>query len=348
MRMSNWGQRTLQGAMVLAIMATAAQAGSLHPLDPLVRAAAPGKKATASVFVAAARAGDRLVVGGERGVVLLSDDQGQSWRQAKVPVSVTLTGLSFPSAAKGWAVGHSGVILSTTDGGLTWQKQLDSVESQASHTAAAAGSVGSENPGDPLLDVYFKDESNGWAVGAFGRALRTSDGGRTWSDGRSRIPNPDGSHLYAVRSVGANLYVVGERGAIFVSRDGGERFVALKSPYEGSWFGLAAAPGGGVLVFGLRGHLFRSSDEGQSWLEIKLGSGNAWLGSAGLPDGSIVLVNQAGEVAHGTEDGKFQVLAQRLPPLAAVTSASNQTAVAVGLGGLALVPMSTKSIDIRK
>ncbi len=55
--------------------------------------------------------------GGERGIVLLSDDAGVSWRQAKVPVSVSLTAVQFVDAEQGWAVGHLGVVLHTQDGG---------------------------------------------------------------------------------------------------------------------------------------------------------------------------------------------------------------------------------------
>jgi len=61
-------------------------------------------------------------------VVILSDDDGATWHQAKVPVSVTLTAVSFGTPAKGWAVGHSGIVLHTEDGGETWVKQLDGIQ----------------------------------------------------------------------------------------------------------------------------------------------------------------------------------------------------------------------------
>ena len=79
-------------------------------------------------MLAITRAGARLVAVGERGSILLSDDSGVSWRQAKVPVSVTLTAVQFPNAKAGWAVGHLGVVLHSADGGETWAKQLDGRE----------------------------------------------------------------------------------------------------------------------------------------------------------------------------------------------------------------------------
>ncbi|RFQ06817.1 glycosyl hydrolase, partial [Pseudomonas sp. ATCC 13867] len=56
--------------------------------------------------------------------VLLSDDQGKNFRQARsVPLSTPLTGVSFVDADHGWAVGHWGAILVTSDGGESWQIQ---------------------------------------------------------------------------------------------------------------------------------------------------------------------------------------------------------------------------------
>ena len=78
-----------------------------------------------TVLIDLARAGERLVAVGERGLVLLSDDHGQSWRQAAVPVSVSLSAVQFVDAHSGWAIGHAGVVLATRDGGESWVVQLD-------------------------------------------------------------------------------------------------------------------------------------------------------------------------------------------------------------------------------
>lgn len=65
--------------------------------------------ATQATMLAAGWAGERVVAVGDHGVVLLSDDQGRQWRQARsVPLSTPLTGVSFVDARHGWAVGHWG------------------------------------------------------------------------------------------------------------------------------------------------------------------------------------------------------------------------------------------------
>ncbi|MEX5503709.1 YCF48-related protein, partial [Pseudomonas putida] len=95
-------------------------------VDVLAQPALRGPQALRAVLQDVARAGTRLVSVGERGVVLLSDDNGASWRQAKaVPVSVTLTAVQFVDARNGWTVGHAGVVLHSEDGGEHWTLQLD-------------------------------------------------------------------------------------------------------------------------------------------------------------------------------------------------------------------------------
>lgn len=83
---------------------------------------------TSAVFMDVVRTGKQIVAVGEMGIILISGDNGETWQQASVPVSVTLTAVHFPTPDMGWAVGHQGVILHSSDGGKTWQKQLDGAQ----------------------------------------------------------------------------------------------------------------------------------------------------------------------------------------------------------------------------
>ena len=67
------------------------------------------------------RGANGFVAVGEYGVIIVSEDGGESWTQAQVPASVALTGVHFPTAESGWAVGHDGLILHSGDGGHSWQ-----------------------------------------------------------------------------------------------------------------------------------------------------------------------------------------------------------------------------------
>ncbi len=266
-------------------------------------------------LLAAAQAGQRIVAVGERGVILLSDDDGQTWRQSSsVPVSITLTAVSFVNAQLGWAVGHGGTILHTTNGGNHWVLQASGVElaksavevaqslnatvpqSEADRALQSAQRLLADGPDKPLLDVHFQDASRGWVVGAYNLAFQTRDGGKTWVSARHLIDNPKEMHLYTVRSVGADIYILGEQGQMHRSSNGGQSFHALKSPYAGSWFALAANDDGALLAGGLRGNLFRSVNRGDSWEQITGVPPISFVAAASSSEKDVVVANQAGHV----------------------------------------------------
>src|SRR3546814_394862 len=95
--------RSVLCGAVLACMAGTASAGFADPLDTPAIASALSDQ---HLINGLARAGDRVIAVGQRGHILLSDDDGAHWAQAKVPVSSDLTAVSFPPARDGLAVGH--------------------------------------------------------------------------------------------------------------------------------------------------------------------------------------------------------------------------------------------------
>ena len=62
-----------------------------------------------------------LTVVGERGHILISKDNGDSWTQVRVPTRTMLMGVYFHDDQLGWAVGHEETILRTTVGGKNWE-----------------------------------------------------------------------------------------------------------------------------------------------------------------------------------------------------------------------------------
>ena len=329
----------------LAVAASAAMAAtSIGPApDVLDRPARTSALVASRSITALAHAGKRLVAAGQRGHVLLSDDDGRSWRQAAVPVSSDLTALSFPPPAVGYAVGHDGVVLRTDDGGATWRKLLDgravnSLVLDAMQRAVAAGG-GDEarkllaearrnielGPDKPFLDAWFADANEGFVVGAYNLILHTADGGRTWDSWFDATDNPKLLNLYAVRPLAGALFIVGEGGLLLVRDPGARRFRALASDYQGSLFGvlgLPAAAGGvdGVLAFGMRGHALLSHDRGATWRALDTGLGASISAGEVAADGRVVLVDQSGSIAVSRDHGEtFARVAVAQPmPLAAV------------------------------
>ena len=145
----------------------------------------------------------------------------------------------------------------------------------------------------------------GVAVGAYGFALETHDGGKNWD--RFPIAKED-PHLYAItEDPNHHLYVVGEFGSIFRSQDLGETWYALDSPYKGTFFGVLAPSSDTLMVFGLRGTVFRSLDGGMHWQKIETGTSASLLSSVVLKDGTIILVGSGGTVLLSQDEGKVFV-----------------------------------------
>src|SRR5688572_33454441 len=94
------------GLALAAVFAAGNAFAQLDPNDAANKPAAIEPLAANSLLLDLAVAGARLVAVGERGHVLLSDDQGATWRQAtSVPTRVMLTSVYFVDGQYGWAVG---------------------------------------------------------------------------------------------------------------------------------------------------------------------------------------------------------------------------------------------------
>ena len=301
------------GLALVAVLATGIAPvivrGQLDPNDSANKPAEIEPLAPASLLLDLAVAGKRLVAVGERGHVLLSDDQGATWRQAKtVPTRVMLTAVFFADGEYGWAVGHDETIINTVDGGETWARSHFAPEAQ-----------------QPLLDLWFANRVSGIAVGAYGAYFTTNDGGRHWASAKFAPPPPttDGKapaaddepppdyHLNRIVGVGNRLYIAAEGGQLYRSDDRGASWRVLPSPYEGSFFGLVPIRGEGLLAFGLRGHLYRSADAGETWHALESHTTSMLTDGVAINDLRVVIGGLAGVLLVSGDAGETFRLTQQ-------------------------------------
>ena len=342
----------LNCALLLSVPLAAQISDSLE--DPAVHIKEPAK----AVLISIAKAGNRLVAAGERGIIVTSDDGGNSWKQSNVPSSDSLTVVKFVTPSIGWAAGHSGLILHTEDGGLNWTRQLDGrVAAKLSSDAVQARFAGKTTPGakvqlenaarmlqdgpdKPFLDMYFEDAQKGTVVGAYGLIVHTEDGGKTWTSWMDRLDNPDGHHFYAVVKVDNNVYVAGEQGLFYQSRDGGKQFTRIVSPYAGSYFGIAVAPGGGLILIGMKGTIMLFN--GKAFTSVQSPSKINLTATAWSVDGSLLLLNQGGQLLISHDQGKtIEILAvPALPPSGGMIDTGTGAIVTVGVAGVVRVPLA--------
>lgn len=290
---------------------------------------------------------DRLVAVGERGHILVINQADADWEQAHVPTRQMLTAVHFADERRGWAVGHDGLVLVTSNGGKDWSRQYDGLALQAGYNreklqllnerrvALEQSLAGAENPDDrkdmlatleellldiedaeyameapletpPLLDIWFRDALHGYAVGAFGTLLMTDDGGVNWEQVGDRLDNPQQLHLNGVvGDSNGGIWIAGESGLLFRSRDGGSSWSLLDSPYQGTFFGIArAAESGRLIAFGLRGNAFFSDDGGDSWQRSNTDTDRSIAGGSWLNDRFVVLVGNVGSMLVSRDGGE--------------------------------------------
>jgi photosystem II stability/assembly factor-like uncharacterized protein len=282
--------------------------------DPLLIPAASASFGMRSQLVSVATAGSRLVAVGRRGVILTSSDSGVTWSQVPSPVSSDLTSVRFSDATHGWITGHDALVLKSTDGGMSWQRNLDGATVlkllQATYGAQGTApnptiaqdveraAAQSATPGVlpyPLLDAWFTSADDGFVAGAFGLLLHTTDGGASWTPWLERAENTRMNHIYSITGSADALYLAGEQGLVRRLESDRQRFGVVKVPYEGSFFGLYA--GKDLLVaHGLRGNAFVSRDGGTQWTKVDTGVSTNIIAALPTDTNGLVLVSQAGDV----------------------------------------------------
>ena len=263
---------------------------------------------------------------GDRGYILHSSDQGESWVKAESPTQQLLTALAQSPNGNLYAVGHESVILKSTDDGKTWVAQsLGDEQSEQSQ------------PAEPLLDVHFLDDQTGYAVGGFGYAYKTTDAGKNWQDITYDLPNEEGFHLNKITSDEAgNIAIVGEAGLIMHSPDRGENWNLIDIPYEGTLFGGLITSNNKLIVYGLRGNAFVSDNFSGDWQKLNIEETSTFFGGAITEQGRLLLVGDNGVIFHGSDFAQPLSLTRqenRLP-ISSLLVINNNELILVGMSGI--------------
>jgi photosystem II stability/assembly factor-like uncharacterized protein len=337
------------GAAAVATLDTAA------PDDPSAQMSEKMPRASKSLLLDMVRTASGFVAVGERGHVLRSDD-GRTWTQLTVPTRSALTSIAIADGQL-WVGGHDGVILHSTDGGESWKAQrrdpfrLAEGESAADHDP---------RQGAPILDLWFRDASNGIAVGAHSLMLVTTDGGGTWTEKEAIASGPAKTeaapmkgdlfsaadleledeadpHFNAITPLGEHtLIIVGERGTLLRSTDDGATWKRLPFPYKGSMFGVLATGENRLLAYGLRGNVYESADGGDSWKKVDTQASVSLMGGSLLEGGGVVLAGANGTVLRRAAADKpftistFHNAAGETPALAGILPDGRGDFVIVG------------------
>ncbi len=278
-------------------------------------------------------AGKRLVAVGELGHILISEDQGKTWSEAKIQDArgSALTQVAFFNDKDGVAVGHDAWALFTDDGGLNWHETLFD-----------------KNLSEPLLGVWGLAEGPVFAYGSFGRFFVSQDHGRTWE---KRDLGSGDKHLYAMDGgQDGRVMIVGEQGLAMKSTDGGLTWQTIPEFYRGTMFGVIRVSADEWIAYGLRGNVFRTTDFGATWESISTGISVGLFGHAMLEDGTILIVGQGGVVIESHDKGaSFKVVQENKGNnLTAVVALPGGHLVSASLGGIHALEISGGKLGEQK
>ena len=182
-----------------------------------------------------------------------------AWEKQRTGTFAWLHAVFFVDERRGWAAGSKGALLSTADGGATWELRKRPTE-------------------DAVRDIFFRDAETGWLVcersmfkpmekdESVSYLLKTTDGGARWS----RVEVTRGADVdlklaglrFADREHG---WVFGEMGSLFYTSDGGDSWARQRVPTRHLLLGATFLDaqtgwlsGGGMTVL-------KTTDGGVSW-----------------------------------------------------------------------------------
>ncbi len=200
---------------------------------------------------------DGYILAGNR--IFSTSDSGTTWREVFSFLPQTFDGalpelysVRFVNKKKGWVVGSvsrndtivDSLVLYTTDGGMSWQRQRVPTRGE-------------------LIHLDFAGDKRGWIVGASGVILHTRDGGETWT----KQPSDTNATLYHVDFRNDRVgWTVGERGTILRTTDGGDSWFAINVPLRSTLLSVKFANEEDGWIVGRGGVILRSEDGGKTWV----------------------------------------------------------------------------------
>jgi photosystem II stability/assembly factor-like uncharacterized protein len=204
--------------------------------------------------------------------------------------------IKFENSTTATLVGQDGLIMKTTDNGLTWTQKSSNI----SNTLYGVSTLGT-------IAI---------ASGETGVVLRTTDNGDNWET--VLLPTTEDMKDAEIIA-GTRAIVCGNNGQIFLSDDAGLNWSNISSGTSNNLTDVLFINSDRGFIVGSAGTLLTTSDGGSNWASIDLGFTNRDLNGIGSIDennifiignsGALYISNDAGETWYGqmgfTYDNNF-------------------------------------------
>jgi photosystem II stability/assembly factor-like uncharacterized protein len=222
------------------------------------------------------------------------------WFLRESDIEQDLVAAFFTSSDRGWIAGDGGFLMSTNDGGRTWNRT-------------------SLNTQDDINEIYFRNKDNGYLVA--GRTLYVTDnGGRTWQDIRIYRTGEFGSgrpEFLSIRFadkrkgfvVGSVLVKRGNDDIVVESlmmrtEDGGGTWSRVALPVRTELIHLDFVSGSRGWVVGEGGVILATTDEGRTWTRQESGTQNTLYNVDFRDDKEGYAVGENGTILRTSNGGR--------------------------------------------
>ncbi|MDO8366252.1 MAG: YCF48-related protein [Saprospiraceae bacterium] len=179
--------------------------------------------------------------------ILCAPAQAQIWTAQASGTTSHLLGIHFVDNNTGYAVGGSGVILKTINGGTNWVQQTSS-------------------NGNTLYATCFTDAAHGVAVGDGSTILHTADGGATWVP----VASPVFAEMRAVWFLNASVgFITGGLpgvSTILKTTDGGLSWADISPAYPQAVYSVFFTDPNTGYASNFDGFVLKTVDGGATWI----------------------------------------------------------------------------------
>lgn len=316
-----WNNTRLLATVLVALMLTACE--SRLVLDRVVEQQQQAIQRT-DLFQASAANDEVIVTVGNYGVIVVSNDGGQSWVRQKLEPQPSLIDVTRCPDGSLVALAVEGQVWVSQDDGSSWvEHDMPTAEVPQALTCDPEGRLWVVGSFSTILNspdlglsweahsfdedlifthVQFFSPSDGLLTGEYGTLMLTRDGGQSWTRAE-----PIPAEFYPMASLFLDMehgWVAGLNGTVFHTSDGGKTWVKQASDSSAPLYTLVQS-GGKIYAAGDFGTLLeyrvqngaqnKSSDSGH-WVHssIDVGSRSFLRAVQALPDGSLVVGGGAG------------------------------------------------------
>lgn len=202
-----------------------------------------------------------------KNVLLKTIDAGRTWIEVPTETDLPLNAVYFVDADTGIVVGEDGIVLRTTDGGISWDtRKMDNY-------------IGYYLDIFRLLAITFTDKNNGWIVGAgyYGNQIyKTTDCGRTWLWNEQIITPKFYGGIYDICFIDQNNgFITGQYGFFAKTADGGTtwEYQNLWEKYQKEEYqyfysiSFIDSLNGWIVGGDYYAFILKTTDGGENWIE---------------------------------------------------------------------------------